>query len=325
VAGGEAMNEGKSMLDWVREYVGHRRQMGYKLQEAEGLLIHFAEYVEGSGHQGPLTTEVALRWVQLVEDKNYQHSRFEMVRSFAKYLAIYEPQTEVPSRRILGLKCHRLQPHIYSQLEVLDLLRACEELNPPGGLRPKTYSTLFGLLAATGLRISEALRMNYKDVDLDLGVLNIRESKFFKSRLVPVHASTLDVLREYAKLRSGYHSPTKGYKFFISESGGALPYSTVRGVFHELRRRLGWKQEKGKKLPRIHDFRHSFVCRRILTWYEQGVNVDQTIPFLSVYLGHVKVTDTYWYLTGIPELMAVTAERFEQFVQSEREEDHECS
>lgn len=312
------MNESKSMLDWVREYVGHRRQMGYRLQVVEGLLIHFAEYVQSSGHQGPLTAEVALRWVQLVENKNYQHSRFEMVRSFAKYLAIYEPQTEVPSRRILGLKCHRPQPHIYSQQEVLDLLRACDGLNPPGGLRPKTYRTLFGLLAATGLRIAEALRMNYKDVDLDRGVLTVRETKFFKSRLVPVHASTLEVLREYAKLRNGYHSPTKACTFFISESGGALPYTTVCGVFHELRRQLGWKQEEGKKLPRIHDLRHSFVCRRILAWYEQGVNVDQAIPFLSVYLGHVKVSDTYWYLTGIPELMAITAERFEQFARCEK-------
>lgn len=167
------MNEGKSMLDWVREYVGHRRQMGYRLQEVEGLLAHFAEYVKNSGHQGPLTAEIALRWVQLVENKNYQHSRFEMVRSFAKYLAIYEPQTEIPSRRILGLKCHRRQPYIYSQQEILDLLRACSDLKPPDGLRPKTYSTLFGLLAATGLRIAEALRMSYEDVDLDRGVLSV--------------------------------------------------------------------------------------------------------------------------------------------------------
>jgi integrase len=314
------MNEGKSMFDWVREYVTHRRQMGYRIQLDEGMLLCFAEYIKSSGHQGPLTTELALRWVQLVENDNYQHRRFEMVRSFAKYLAIYEPQTEIPSRRILGRKCHRPQPHIYSQQEILDLFRACDELSPSGGLRPKSYRTLFGLLAATGLRIGEALRMNYKDVDLDRGVLTVRETKFFKSRLVPVHASTLVVLREYARLRNGCHSPTKACTFIISESGGALPYSTVRGVFRGLRRRLGWKQEEGRKPPRIHDLRHSFVCRRILAWYEEGISVDQAIPFLSVYLGHVKVTDTYWYLTGIPELMAVTAERFEQFAQCEKGE-----
>jgi integrase len=318
MAGGVVMNEGKSMIDWVKDYVSHRRQLGYRIQEGEGMLLCFAKFVTGSGHQGPLTTELALRWVQVVENKNHQHRRFEAVRSFAKYLAVYEPQTEVPSRRILGLKCYRPQPHIYSQQEVLDLLRACDDLDPPGGLRPKTYSTLFGLLAATGLRIAEALRMNYRDVDLDQGILTIRETKFFKSRLVPIHASTREVLRKYVEFRNAYHSPTKAYTFFISESGGALPYSTVRGVFHELRRRLDWKQEDGKKLPRIHDLRHTFVCRRILAWYEQGVDVDQTIPFLSVYLGHVKVTDTYWYLTGIPELMAITAERFEQFALIEK-------
>jgi len=312
------MNKGKSVLDWVREYVTYRRQMGYRLQGDEGMLLRFAEYIEVTGYQGPLTTELTLRWVQLVDKKNYQHRRFEAVRSFARYLAIYEPKTEIPSRRILGLKCHRPQPHIYSQQEILDLLRTCNDLSPPNGLRPMTYRTLFGLLAATGLRISEALRMNCKDVDLDQGVLTIRETKFYKSRLVPVLDSTREALRKYVELRNAYHSPTKACAFFISESGCALPYPTVCGVFQELRRRLGWKQEGGKKLPRIHDLRHTFACRRILAWYEQGANVDQAIPFLSAYLGHVKFTDTYWYLTGIPELMAINAERFEQFAQCEK-------
>ena len=318
MVGGATMKEHKLLVDWVKEYVSHRRNLGYRLEVDEGQLLLFAKYAENKGHHGPLTTALCLSWVQQVENTNTRHRRFATVHSFAKYLVIFEPQTEIPSRAGLGLRCCRPQPYIYSAMEIAELLQACDELKPHGGFRSRTYMTLFGLIAASGLRISEALKLRYDDVDLDRAVLTIRETKFRKSRLIPVHTSTRDALRKYLELRDNYHQIPKSEWFFVSATGSALPYPTVIRVFQKLRQRLGWDCSDGKKLPRIHDLRHTFTCRRILGWYEEDVNVNQAIPFLSAYLGHGKVTDTYWYLTGIPELMTITAERFERFAVAER-------
>ncbi|MBT8364778.1 MAG: tyrosine-type recombinase/integrase, partial [Deltaproteobacteria bacterium] len=302
-------------------YVTQRRNLGFRLQIDREQLLHFAKYVSDTGHQTPLTTELALRWVRLPKhaSPSYQIRRLATIRSFAKYLAVYEPKTEIPPRTILRVPYYRPQPYIYSQQEIENLLRACTQLTPPQGLRPQTYRTLFGLLMATGLRVSEALKLNRSDVDLDQGLLTVRDTKFRKSRLVPVHDSTRQALRRYADLRNRcYPFQTISETFFLSNRGSALPYSTVSAVFRQLRRRLGWEQKNGKRPPRIHDLRHTFACWRILRWYEQGVNVDQFIPLLSTYLGHVKVSDTYWYLTGIPELFAITVKRFEHYAQSKK-------
>ncbi|MFH0778627.1 MAG: tyrosine-type recombinase/integrase [Candidatus Eisenbacteria bacterium] len=312
------MRKHKCMLAWVEEYVTYRRNLGFRFRTDREQLLHFAKYVTDNRHRGPLTTDLALRWVQLAQDgsPSYRRRRFETVRSFAKYLAIYEPRTEIPPRGILRLACHRPEPYIYSEQKIADLVRACGELTPSGGLRPRTYSTLFALLAATGLRVSEALKLDRNHVDLVQGVLTVRETKFRKSRLVPFHPSIRQALLQYADFRDCYHPIPKSGAFFLSESGRSLPYPTVSYVFQKLRQRLGWRCENGRRHPRIHDLRHSFACRRILSWYKEGKDVDRLIPFLSAYLGHAKVTDTYWYLTGIPELFAITTERFEQYAQS---------
>jgi integrase len=220
---------------------------------------------------------------------------------------------------MLGLVYRRPEPYIYSEQEIAGLLHACNNLTPREGLRPQTYKTIFALLAVTGLRISEALKLKRDDVDLVQGVLTVCETKFRKSRLVPIHDTTRQALHRYADRRDRYLSTLKAKTFFLSESGRALPYSTVRGMFRKLRQQIRWEDSNRKKAPRIQDLRHTFACRRILLWYEQGVDVDQFIPVLSTYLGHAKVTDTYWYLTGTPELLAITAKKFEQYTQSKKE------
>jgi integrase len=306
----------------VEQYVAQRRNLGYRLTTDEGLLLHFAKYVSDSGHQGYLTSDLILRWVKLPlrARPSYLIRRLATVRSFAKYLSIYEPQTEIPPSKVLGLVYLRPAPYIYSEHEIESLLRACSDLRPRNGLRPHTYRTLFALLAVTGLRISEALKLHRDDVDFARGVLIIRDTKFRKSRLVPVHETTREALCRYADRRDRYLPTAKARAFFLSENGSAIPYPTIRGMFYKLRQRLEWEGNKGRKAPRIQDLRHTFVCRRILLWYEQGVDVDQFIPVLSTYLGHAKVTDTYWYLTATPDLLAVTAKRFEQYTQSKKEE-----
>lgn len=181
-------------------------------------------------------------------------------------------------------------------------------------LRPLTYQTLWGLLACTGLRVSEALNLTRAQVDLDHGILRIEQTKFHKSRLVPLHPTTTDALRRYAVARDRQWGPCGKGAFLTGPTGQALCYHSVSRTFRRLCCALGWYKGNGElSRPRIHDLRHSFACRRLLCWYRRGQNVHRLIAALSTYLGHGKVTDTYWYLTGTPELLAVAAGRFERF------------
>jgi integrase len=188
----------RTMVSWVEEYLCYRRKLGYRLKTEGAQLLKFAQYADKEGCGGHLTTDLALRWIRLPEDVSplYLARRLEVVRCFARYLAVFDPLTEVPPKGILGSAHRRTAPHIYSEKEIETLLKACAELEPADGLRPHTYGTLFGLLSCTGLRISEALKLRDEDVDLERGLLTIRETKFHKSRLVPLHPSVTEVLKE---------------------------------------------------------------------------------------------------------------------------------
>lgn len=311
------MKSQKTILDWVNEYLTRRQRLGFRMETESGELVRFANYVTETGNRCPLTQKLFLAWLQNSPraSRTYQARRLATLRSFAKYLAIYEPRTQIPPARVFGRTACRPEPHIYSEQELHELFRYCEQLRPTGGLRPRTYRLLFGLLAVTGLRVSEALKLDNNDVDLANGVLQVRDTKFRKSRLVPLDQSSTWALRQYVRVRDKHHPTPQSEAFLLSEQGRRLPYSTVRGFFRELRVELGWDRTVGRRRrPRIQDLRHSFACRRILRWYQEGAAVDLLIPSLSTYLGHAKVSDTYWYLTGIPELFSITARKFEQFV-----------
>ncbi len=310
------MTKGRTMESWVKEYLYYRRSLGYRLKIEGAQLLDFAQYADKEGCGGHLTIDLTLRWARLPMNCSplYWARRLEIVRCFARYLAVFDPVSEVPPKGILGPAHRRTTPHIYSEKEIKMLLKACGELKAINGLRPHTYMTLFGLLSCTGLRISEVIKLTNGDVDLDRGLLTIRESKFHKSRLVPLHPSVTGVLKEYVRLRS-YHCPVCfSHTFFISNTGKALPYSTVNYVFKTLRSKLGWDSagEMGRHC-RIYDLRHTFATRQLTLWQKQNENVSVLLSALSTYLGHVKVSDTYWYLSAIPELFAATALAFEQF------------
>ena len=315
------MKSRQSIIEQVQEYLNFKRSCGYQLEVPGKELMLFARYAVLTGHKGLLTTELTVRWAKLPQDADprYWATRYDIVRRFAEYRFLFDPATEIPPKGLLGPSKRRLSPHIYSDEEITALLQAASQLTPTDGLHPWTYVTLFGLLVSTGLRISEALNLSRKDTDLNTGVLTIKETKFRKSRLVPAHASTLHVLRHYSKLRDSYHPGTRSKTFFLSEKGTPLNYRGVLYVFLKLRRKLGW-QEADKK-PRIHDFRHTFAVRRLLKWYKEGANLDQKILALSTYLGHVQVTDTYWYLSAVPELLAIVSDKFENFATKERRRD----
>ena len=215
-----------------------------------------------------------------------------------------------------------MQPHIYSERQLRELVLTAAKLTPTYRLRPFTYSTFFGLLASTGLRVSEALNLSNGHVDLAQGILRIEQTKFRKSRLVPLHVTATRAVRRYAAERDR-HGAHDSNAFFVGVKGLPLPYTTVRSTFHRIREQLGWRANGMMPRPRMHDLRHSFACRRLLCWYQQGVNVDHAIASLSTYLGHGKVTDTYWYLTGTAPLLATAGKRFERFTQSTQGGNHE--
>jgi len=315
------MKNRKSLVEQVQEYLKFRRSCGYQLEAPGTELMLFARYVEQAGHKGPLTTELAVRWAKLPQNANprYWATRYDIVRRFAEYRFLFDPETEIPPKGLLGPSKRHISPHIYSDKELAVFLQAASQLTPTDGLQPRTYVTLFGLLVSTGLRISEALNLSSRDADLNKGVLTIKETKYRKSRLVPVHPSTLQALRRYSKFRDSYHPGAKSKTCFLSEKGTPLNYRVVLYVFLKLRRKLGWQEADIK--PRIHDFRHTFAVRRLLKWYEEGASLDHKILALSTYLGHVQVTDTYWYLNAIPELLAIVSEKFENLATKERRRD----
>jgi integrase len=310
-----------SMVALAQDYLSSRRKLGYVLEVEGAELLRFARFADRIGHTGPLTTELAIRWAKLPRTAKplYWARRLDVVRRFAKALALIVPGTEVPPEGLLGPSYRRPPPHIYSPAEVSSLLGAARRLGPARGLRSHTYVTLFGLLACTGLRISEALALERRDVDLSMGILTIRHAKFGKSRQLPIHASTRDALSAYARRRDRYHPGPRAPAFFLTEHATSQKYWRTLMTFTELRRGLGWLPGHTGRLPRIHDLRHTFAVRCLLRWQRDGVEIDQKVLSLSTYLGHAKVSDTYWYLSAVPELLDLVSARFEAFVDHDLE------
>lgn len=295
----------------VAEYLAHRRSLGYALK-AEGLLLAgFARYAERIGHRGPLTLELALCWARQPARAHptYWARRLGVVRGLAKYLRLREPSTEVPDTRLLRPVCRRKTPHIYSHEEVLQLLKNAGRGSRRKGLPSRTISTVIGLLAVTGMRISEVLNLQCNDVDWNHRVITVREAKFHKARLIPLHATTVAKLAQYAQERHRWFP--KARSFFVSRRGTPLSYGTVQHIFHQLVK--GITPRGAYPRPRLHDLRHAFACRTLTRWSKRPVTMDQRMLFLMHYLGHTQIRHTYWYLSAIPELLARAAAHFEHY------------
>lgn len=304
----------------VGRYLSERRQLGFQLARVEYTLRSFAAHVQRIRHQGPLTVEVMSKWAREGGRRCYQPSawalRLAKLRPFMRWLQQFEPHTEVPDDTVFGRLAKRGTPHIYTEQQIEELLHAAHHLGPQPCFRAIAYETIFGLLASTGLRISEALALLVGDVDLKHGVVTIRHTKFGKSRAVPMHPSTTQALSSYRRERDLTGVPSGAAEpFFVGTRadlfGKAMQDHQVRLVFSGLRRELGWVNRGTHHAPRIHDLRHTFVVRRVLHWQRDGVDVDQAMLSLSTYVGHASITDTYWYLQAVPELLTVAAQRFE--------------
>lgn len=299
----------RSMLSRVGAYLERRRALGYKLRTEGRMLLNFARFSDSSGHRGPLTRELALRWAALpsAADRLYHARRLEVVRVFARHQAAIEPATEIPPRQVFGPAHRRQKPHLYSHTQILHLLRRAAQLR--GRLRPLTYRSLIGLLACTGLRISEALALEVRDVDLSRGLLIVRESKYHQSRWVPLHRTAVPPLRRFALARAKLFPAAR--HFFVSDRGERFAYTTVRAVFRELAYDL--IPNSGRRNVRLHDLRHTFACQVLLRWQRSKKGAEGRLVILSRYLGHERVAHTYWYLSATADLLRESARRFKAF------------
>ena len=290
----------------VMVYLRHRRALGYRLENEARLLGDFARYADRSGHRGPVTRKLAMRWATLVRGKQppYRAKRLAVVRVFASRQAALEPATEIPGRRVLGPSYRRQSPHLFTARQLRQVLKRASRLS--GRLRPRTYGTFLRLLACTGMRISEVLDLTVRDVVLQQGVLTIRGSKGQHSRALPLHRTALPPLRRYAWQRE--REFPLATQFFISDRGGALTYSAVSHIFPGLVQ--GITPSNSRLRPRLHDLRHTFACEVIWRWQRTRRGAVGRLAILSRYLGHTHFRETYWYLTAVPRLLEQAADRF---------------
>ena len=295
--------------DALGDYLSMRRALGYKLEAHEGMLRLFVAFLEQAGAM-TLTTDLALRWAADTSGSaNRKAARLSMVRGFAAYLSTIDPATEIPPTGILIARKRYAIPYPYSDREIRWLLAAAAELNPER--RAMLHGTVIGLLAVTGMRVSEALGLDCEDVDLEAGVLTIRKAKFGKSRQVPVHTSTVRALARYERHRQELRPHPVTPSFFVSAHGNRPDVGRIEKVFRELCRRTGLETPSGSRSPRLHDLRHRFAVQTLLDWQRAGIDVQPRMLWLSTYLGHVEPSDTYRYLTAAPELLALAADRLQ--------------
>lgn len=296
----------------VDDYLALRRSLGFKLREYGECLHEFVAFLQQ--RRAPhITTKLAVEYAtQRQHERPVSWARrLIIIRGFARYRLGADPHTDIPPIGLLRFRSQRAQPYLYSQDEIRRLLAAALSIASPHALQPRTYYCLFGLLAVSGLRVSEAINLQPQDVDLSEGVLTIRGAKFGKSRLVPLHPSTRAVLRDYAQRRDKLFAPRPGAYFFVTSRGTKLGKPNLSRIFRELSRQIGIRQPGVRQGPRLHDFRHRLAIQTLLHWYQRGEPATQHLPVLATYLGHGNVSGTYWYLGSTPELLAAASQRIE--------------
>ena len=298
------------------DYLQLRRALGHKLDDVGRQLARFVVYLDDMG-QETVTIETAMAFVldaDLDPASSVPSRRLTAVRGFARYLAGSDPRTEIPPTGVVSYRAGRRNPFLFSDDDV-NAVVACARASTPFPLRAATLTTMIGLLAATGMRVGEAIRLTRDDVVFDDAVILVRDTKFSKGRNVPVAASTIDALAAYTRLRDGARPATT--RFFVSLSGTPVAYSHFGSTFRNAVIASGIAAGSPIQ-PRVHDLRHSFTVRTLLGWYRAGLDIDALLPRLSTYLGHREPRFTYHYLTATPELLAAAAARLEATQQALR-------
>ncbi|GAB6194656.1 tyrosine-type recombinase/integrase [Desulfocastanea catecholica] len=307
------MNTDTSMQTTVDRYIVHKRNLGCVFRTEEFLLRSFAAYVDRHAPCEPLTIKLALEWATApgTGSRAYYAKRLNVLRSFARYLAVSEPATQVPPTGILGASVSRIEPYIYTPEEVVTLMQTARERVTSNGLTNQLRNaTLIGLLACTGMRVGETLALDNADVDFEERLINVRNSKNLALRLVPITACTARRLQEYQQARDERFGPGGPHSaFFVSARGGRLCYSSFQWAFAQIRTRTGLEGTAKGHSPRIHDLRHTFACNHLLRAYRDGLDIDAAVQDLARYLGHANLAATYYYLTAVPALFEECTKR----------------
>jgi integrase len=300
----------------VEEYIVYKRGLGYQIIiEAEGLR-RFAAYTQSIGYYGSLTNELAVQWASLNENHTrfYMARRLETIHTFAVYISVFDPCAQIPQTGIFGKSHIRINPYIYTDEEISLLMDEAKKLFSPDGIRSRTVTTAIGLLRSTGIRVSELTSLKNEDIRFSEGLLFINSSKFKKDRIVPLHDTVLEALKNYKAFIGDKlgHRDRDDY-FFVSSYGQRFntrsfeyAFTLIRPVLHKVGRRQG-----NARHLRLYDMRHTFACETIKRWLESGEDANQKMHLLSTYMGHVKPADTYWYLSATPGLLSVACQRFE--------------
>lgn len=297
-----------TLRDGLTDYLAIRRQLGFTMPQDAKLLEGFVDYCEQARAQR-LTTELALRWARLPQGVHpfTWSQRLTVVRGFARHMATIDPATQVPPVDLLPGNRPRIAPYIYTDEQIQALLAAAGQLHP--SMRALRHQSLIGLLAVTGMRPGEALSLNRQDVDLGEGVVHVRAAKKKKQRQVPLHQSSISALGRYAgACREQWPTPATP-AFFTSARGARMSREELNRTFTALIGQIGLEGHGARVRPRPTDLRHTFAVRTLLDWHAAEENIDQKMPLLSTYLGHVDPGSTYWYLEAVPELLKLVSAR----------------
>ncbi len=302
----EVMNP---LAEQVEDYLRLRNALGYRLGGYRERLFSFIDHLDAAG-TNTITVDLAVAWAWQPEGIQPITASFRLstIRQFARYVHAIDPAHEIPPRGVLAMPRRRPAPYLFSPEDLARILEAARLLRPP--LRAATYQTLFGLLAACGLRVGEALALTGDDVDLDEGLLIIRHAKFGRMRLVPTHPSVTAALRDYVAIRDRLCPRPRTARFFVARTGVVLHRWDAERAFRAITEKLGLRTDTVH--PRIHDLRHSMAVQTLIDWQRQGADIPALLPVLSTYLGHIRPANTYWYLSATPELMQLAAARLEQ-------------
>jgi integrase/recombinase XerD len=298
-------------------YLSLREALGFQMRAEKILLPEFIAYIHAQQAPYPIRAQHALAWAcqaSAHRGPSGAARRLSIARGFLRHLQAVIPATEVPAPGLLPTP-RRPHPFLFTPPQIMALVEAAHASRPRGSLRPHTLASLLGLLASTGLRVGEALRLQSAHVHLDRAPpqLHILETKFHKSRVVPLHPSTAERLRHYQAQRAHLHYDGLSDAFFVSERGQPLQHRALHDWFARLCQRVALTPTPGQRAPCLTSFRHTFAVTRMQHWYQQGQDVQALLPHLSVYLGHVHPQESYWYLTAVPELLSAAADRFEAY------------
>lgn len=302
-----------SLRESVTDYLAMRRSLGFKLRLPGSALFDLVSFLEERS-ASYITTSLALEWAQrppLAQASTWAQ-KLSWVRGFAKYRSATDSRTEIPAYSLLPHQPKRARPYVYTVEEIQALMQEALELESATVIKRHTYYCLIGLLAVSGMRLCEAIKLKMSNANLDDCVLTVEGTKFGKSRLVPLHSSTQKELFDYKLLRDKFLNGRPATYFLINNVGKRLDFGSVRRTFYILSRKIGIRKPGSRNGPRLLDFRHRFAIETMLRWYRSGEDVERRLPILSTYLGHVHVNDTYWYLTAFPELMGAAVARLEQ-------------